>query len=90
MSHAKEEKKFLSNGCSMYEPCPLCFSCMVKATHLYERCVRCPVQFCGHNHQKRAMMIRRENFAIKVSPETGKQLKALADKVLRGKEEVHG
>lgn len=86
MSHARDIKKAQSNGCSMYEPCPICFSCMVKATHLYERCANCPVAFCGHNHQKRAMMIRRENFAVTVSPETGEKLKALADQVLRGKE----
>ena len=87
MSDARDMKKELSNGCSMYEPCPLCFNCMVKATHLYDRCHHCPVQWCAHSHKQRAMMIRRENFSITVSPETGEALKALAQKALRKKEQ---
>lgn len=57
----------------MYEPCPLCFKCQVKATHLYERCQRCPLEFCGHNHKQRSMMIQRENFRISVTNDTGKK-----------------
>lgn len=83
MSRAKENNKALSKGCAMYEPCPLCFKCMVKATHLYERCVACEVQFCGHNNKQRNIMIRRENFAINVTDETGKLFKEAADRVLQ-------
>lgn len=77
MRGAKHENEVLSNGCSMYDPCPMCFKCMNRATHLYERCLNCPVQFCGHNHKQRSYMIRRDNFAIKVTKETGEKLKAL-------------
>lgn len=82
-----ETFKALSKGCSMYDPCPLCFKCMNKATHLYIRCETCPLQFCGHSHKQRAMMIRRENFAISVSKETFEVIKAKADKVLRPNQE---
>lgn len=83
MSKAKENNLALSKECAMYEPCPLCFKCMVKATHLYERCVSCEVQFCGHNNKQRNIMIKRENFAIDVTNETGKLFKEQADRVLR-------
>lgn len=88
MSKAMYINKQLSNGCSMYEPCPICFKCMVKASHLYERCQNCPVEFCGHDHKKRSWAIRRENFAITVTPETGEKLRRLANKVLRGSEDA--
>jgi hypothetical protein len=60
---------------------------MDKATHLYDRCAECPVAFCGHNEHKRNLMIRRENFAISVSPGTGEQLKALANQVRNRKKD---
>ena len=72
--------KELSNNCSMYEPCPMCFKCMVKASHLYVRCVECPVQFCAHDNKKRNWAIRRENFAITVSPETEAKIKEWAER----------
>lgn len=75
MSRAKIEMERLSNNCSMYEPCPLCFKCMVKASHLYLKCENCPVPFCAHDHKKRSYMIRRENFAVTVSEETAQRLK---------------
>lgn len=72
-SDAKQLNKEASNGCSMYEPCPICFKCQNKATHLYKRCEECPVQFCGHSHKHRSFIIRRENFGLKVTNETGQQ-----------------
>ncbi len=82
-SKTQQKLKEMSNGCSMYEPCPLCFKCVVKASHLYERCINCPVDFCGHNHEIRGRMIRRENFAITVTEETGRQFKELCDQSRR-------
>ena len=70
----------LSGGCPMYEPCPICYKCQVKATHLYEQCASCPLEFCGHNNKQRTFMIRRENFAIKVNKDTMAQLIAMADR----------
>jgi hypothetical protein len=51
----------------MYEPCPICFRCKVKASHLYVKCQDCQVPICRHSDKNRNMMIRRENFAIKTS-----------------------
>lgn len=75
----KHEFKILSNNCSMYDPCPICFKCMNKATHLYQKCNDCPLMHCAHNHKQRAWMIRRENFAIDVTKETGEAFKKAAE-----------
>lgn len=87
MSNAKETNKELARGCAMYDPCPICYKCIAKASHLYRRCEECPVQFCGHNHKQRSYMIRRENFAITVTKETGEKfLQASAASAERLKE----
>ena len=72
-SDKKQQMKELSGGCSMYDPCPICFKCQNKATHLYVRCEECPLQFCAHNHKQRAFMIRRENFGITITDEAAEQ-----------------
>lgn len=56
----------LANGCEMYDPCPLCYKCMNKATHMYKRCEGCKVPHDAHTHKNRAFFIRRENFAVKL------------------------
>jgi hypothetical protein len=73
MSKAKQAMQEASKGCLMYEPCPMCFKCMAKASHLYDQCQNCEVPFCGHNHKQRSFMIRRENFGIAVTKETGEK-----------------
>lgn len=50
--------------CSRYRPCPIDGRCQVKASHLYHKCDECRVPFDNHNEKQRAMIIRRENFAI--------------------------
>lgn len=77
----------LSNNCPMYEPCPICYKCQVKASHLYEQCAACPLEFCAHTHKQRALLIRRENFAIKVSKKTFDQLKELVNRSKEQKDE---
>ncbi|MCX7610345.1 MAG: hypothetical protein N2043_02000 [Ignavibacterium sp.] len=71
------EKRYLlwkeSGYCDMYDPCPICYKCMVKASHLYNKCEYCPVEFCAHDNKKRNLLISRENFAIDVTDETGKE-----------------
>ncbi|MNQ36623.1 hypothetical protein D3C85_501470 [compost metagenome] len=71
---AKDQKLEMSKGCSMYDACPICFNCINKAAHLYARCQTCEVPHDGHTERNRAMLIRRDNFAITVTPETGKAL----------------
>ena len=58
-----------SEGCPMYEPCPICYKCQMKASHLYLQCQDCPLEFCGHDDKQRNLLIRKENFAIKLSEE---------------------
>lgn len=81
MSSSKLELFYeLSNNCPMYEPCPICYKCQVKASHLYEQCAACPLEFDAHTYKQRALLIRRENFAIKVSKKTFDQLKVLQER----------
>lgn len=76
-SNTKEERREQANGCSMYDPCPLCYKCMNKAAHLYAKCASCPVQHDAHTHKNRSFFIKRENFGIEVTPETADQFKEL-------------
>lgn len=81
MSNERRYEIWESSGfCDMYDPCPICYKCMVKASHLYKKCEECPVQFCAHNNFKRNLIIKRENFAIEVTPETGEKFKELSER----------
>lgn len=53
-------------NCPRYDPCPICFKCMVRASHLFVKCQNCPVPICRHNEKIREAMIRRENFSSKL------------------------
>lgn len=79
-SRRKHQYERLSKGCEMYAPCPINYQCMNKATHMYKRCEGCAVPHATHNHKARAWAIRRENFAIKVTPETGELFLELSRK----------
>lgn len=69
--HGSNQEYYLRESrrvrCSMYEPCPICYKCKVRASHLYRKCEACRVPICRHSEKDRAFMIRRENFAIKES-----------------------
>lgn len=75
-----------AKGCSMYEPCPINYKCINKAPHLYKRCESCKVPHATHNHKARSWAIRRENFAITVSKETGEKLLELSKKLEKDNE----
>lgn len=69
-------------GCENYDPCPICYKCRRKASHLYQMCALCEVHVCfRHTEKTREMFIRRENFAITVTDEVAEALKELARKV---------
>lgn len=87
---AKDQKLEMSKGCSMYDPCPICFNCMNKAAHLYVRCQNCEVPHDGHTHKNRTMLIRRENFAVTVTDETGKALVEFVENKKKELEERDG
>lgn len=61
--------------CPMYDPCPICMKCLNKASHLYARCQKCKIPICTHTYKDRVNMIRRKNFAIKVTTETYNKMK---------------
>lgn len=79
MSDTRQIRIEQSKGCDLYHPCPICYSCMNKAAHLYSRCANCEVPHDNHDNKKRNMLIRRENFAITPSEETAKKLKEWTD-----------
>ncbi len=76
---SKRKEEFEAVACSRYNPCPVCYRCMSKASHLFELCAECPIPFCVHDDRTRNMVIKRENFAINVSPEVGELFKKLGD-----------
>lgn len=51
--------------CKWYDPCPLCYKCKVKASHLFAKCARCKIPICSHSDKQRKMMLIRENFEYK-------------------------
>ena len=52
--------------CPRYDPCPICYKCRSKASHLYLKCQECKVPPDGHTEEHREFMIRRENFSPKL------------------------
>jgi hypothetical protein len=59
----RHEYLTIGSRCMRYKPCPICFKCMHKASHLYVKCQNCSVPLCVHSEKERAAMIRRENFS---------------------------
>jgi hypothetical protein len=53
-------------ACSRYYPCPICYKCMEKASHLFVKCQSCNIPLCQHKDSDRKFMIRRNNRAVKV------------------------
>lgn len=85
--HSNNQKMYLAEarrvGCSRYDPCPICFKCRVKASHLFKKCENCQVPFDRHSEKDRNFMIRRENFAIKqtqLGPDAIEAFRALGRK----------
>ena len=56
----------LGERCNRYDPCPICFKCRVKASHLYARCDECEIPICVHTNANRELLIRRKNFTQQV------------------------
>ena len=61
------EEMVAAINCSEYQPCPICFKCMVKAGHQYLQCEECQVPLCHHKASDRYKMIRPSNFTIEVN-----------------------
>lgn len=61
---AEGEPRF--HTCKMYDPCPLCEKCKVKASHLYVKCQNCQINLCVHTDKDIRKMIIRPNFELKL------------------------
>ena len=72
-SSRKERFEEIGRGCPRYKPCPICYKCQNKASHLFIKCVECPIPLDSHTEYHRELMIRRENFRIT----TGNELQYL-------------
>lgn len=72
-----EESEECFTECIRYNPCPICDKCLNKGSHLYVKCERCQIPICTHTYNDRKLMIRRDNFEVKLYPEMLKQLRAL-------------
>lgn len=59
----------MAEGCSKYLPCPLCYKCRNKGSHLYVKCDSCLIPICVHTDSQINMLIRRDNFTQEVSKE---------------------
>jgi hypothetical protein len=73
--------------CRSYDPCPLCERCRNEAAHLYFRCRNCifSVRKCKHSAKEIALMIKRENFTLKLTPEGKEQLGELINEYKKTK-----
>lgn len=71
--------------CPRYNPCPICFKCQNKASHLYVSCQTCQIPICAHTYYDREKMIKRKNFVNYVTPEIMGMIKDL-DKNITGGE----
>jgi len=59
--------KEIGMTCPRYQPCPICYRCDNKASHLFVKCQVCEIPYCTHTQREREFMIRRENFAAKLA-----------------------
>lgn len=66
--------------CNKYDPCPICFKCRIKGSHLYSKCDSCSINLCVHDNRTREMMIKRDNFSQQIGPELMDALKELGQK----------
>lgn len=79
----QNEPKF--STCPRYNPCPICYKCMNKASHLYVSCQTCKIPICTHKYEDRIKMIKQENFSIPVYNETYQAIEEL-DRQITGEQ----
>ena len=71
-----DEEQSRIGGCRRYLPCPICYKCCNKASHLYIKCQLCRIPACVHTHREKEAMIRRANFFV---PVTGEVMAAIIE-----------
>lgn len=62
----KEDLLDAGANCNRYEPCPICYKCRVKGSHIYAKCDDCVIPLCVHEPKVIDRWIKRDNFAQKI------------------------
>lgn len=78
----KEDLLDLGSTCSRYEPCPVCYKCRVKGSHIYDKCDKCPIELCIHKDEHIGRFIVRDNFATPMQEDVSNFLKEQEQKVI--------
>ena len=76
---AEFEPKF--HTCLRYKPCPICYKCKNKASHLFKACETCKISTCTHSYSDMAKMIRRENFVQYVTEDVYEAIEQISEEV---------
>lgn len=63
----KEDLLDLGSACIRYEPCPVCYKCRVKGSHIYSKCDKCPIDICVHKDEHISRFVVRDNFETPMS-----------------------
>lgn len=71
----KEDLLDVGSACSKYEPCPICYKCRVKASHIYIKCDECSIDLCIHKDEHINRFIIRDNFKQPIDKEVCDLLK---------------
>ena len=74
----KEDLLDIGAHCNRYEPCPICYKCRVKGSHIYEKCSTCQINLCVHEPRLIDKWIVRDNFAQELPKEVCEHLDSIA------------
>lgn len=77
----KEDLLDYGSKCSRYEPCPICYKCRVKGSHIYAKCDECAIDLCIHQDKHINHFIVRDNFATPMPEEVANFVKDMEQKV---------
>lgn len=79
----KEDLLDIGSSCIRYEPCPICYKCRVKGSHIYHKCDKCPIELCVHQDEHIGYFIKRDNFETSMSKEVADTIKTLEAEVIK-------
>ena len=77
----KEDLLEYGSKCIRYEPCPICYKCRVKGSHLYAKCDECALELCVHEDKHIGYFIKRDNFSTPMPQEVSNYIKGLEDNI---------
>lgn len=70
----KEDLLDIGSHCNRYEPCPICYKCRVKGSHIYDKCDKCSINICVHESKVIDKWIVRDNFSQTLPDGVGEYL----------------